>query len=276
MHVDKIIEYKSKEGKYTAKVILQPTADYPHGSYFYIDAEDIDILVANNGNYHLQARVGMPLVLHSSSVPLVEQISNKHLGSGNYIFRYENYCKFDLVDKNLDLEKTGEVVQRGTTEGFGYSKRLRAFIVETTEDGIRRQKVASPENNACKLRYSLENKNYTIPYNFMKDRSRCIDLLHLERAGVISDDETNFLLLKRIQDNPWYVYRYGLSEEFKKYGLKIPKFSLDSEKYMTHPITGQRFNPYIGEYKIQEVTVKDMASLVKADINLAKSYLSYL
>lgn len=45
-------------------------------------------------------------------------------------------------------------------------------------------------------------------------------------------------------DNPWYVYRFGLEGYCKDNHILVPAFSIDSNGFMVHPITGQKFCPY--------------------------------
>lgn len=44
-------------------------------------------------------------------------------------------------------------------------------------------------------------------------------------------------------NNAWYVYRYDLFDYFNENHIPIPAFSIDSDGFMTHPVTGQRLCP---------------------------------
>lgn len=81
-------------------------------------------------------------------------------------------------------------------------------------------------------------------YDFLKDRRKDIDILDLERTGQISEDEAIYRHVCRYaKDNAWYVYRYNLFEYFTENYISVPAFSIDSDGFMAHPITGQRLCP---------------------------------
>ena len=99
----------------------------------------------------------------------------------------------------------------------------------------------------CYLFSSLGiNDRSNFNYNFKLDRRNDLDILDLERTGIISQEEATYRHVRRyVDDNPWYVYRYGLEEYCKDNHIVIPNFTLDEQGFMIHPITGQRFCPYI-------------------------------
>lgn len=81
-------------------------------------------------------------------------------------------------------------------------------------------------------------------YDFLKDRRKDIDILDLERTGKISEDEAVYHHVCRYaKDNAWYVYRYDLFEYFRDNHLSVPAFSIDSDGFMVHSITGQKLCP---------------------------------
>ena len=80
-------------------------------------------------------------------------------------------------------------------------------------------------------------------YDFLKDRRKDLDLLDMERTGKISEAEAVYRHVLRYADNAWYVYRYNLFNYFKGNNIPVPNFSIDSNGFMVHSVTGQKLCP---------------------------------
>ena len=104
------------------------------------------------------------------------------------------------------------------------------------------------EIEACQLQYIVETdylrgrlgSNYYM-YDFLKDRRNDLDILDLERTGIISEEEATYKhVVRYASDNAWYYYRYNLEQYFKDNHLKVPNCKLDEQGYMIHPVTGKK------------------------------------
>ena len=104
-------------------------------------------------------------------------------------------------------------------------------------------KCVRTEEEAIQSAYLLEIEYEDYRYDFMKDRRHDLDLLDMERTGKISEDEAIYRHVLRYADNAWFYYRYNLTRYFADNHIPFPRYSLDSDGYMTHPITGQRLCP---------------------------------
>lgn len=81
-------------------------------------------------------------------------------------------------------------------------------------------------------------------FDFLKYRRGSEDLLDLERTGVLSEEEATYRHILRYKDNAWYYLRYNLEQYFKDYNIPVPKYSLNEQGFMIHPITGKKLCPF--------------------------------
>lgn len=127
----------------------------------------------------------------------------------------------------------------------GYSIAKRSFDPHININSWRiRAKYVRTEVEAIQLAYQLELQYEDYRYDFLKDRRKDLDILDMERTGKISEEEAIYRHVCRYAaDNAWYYFRYNLAEYFKDNNLKVPAYSLDSDGFMIHPITGQRLCP---------------------------------
>ena len=102
------------------------------------------------------------------------------------------------------------------------------------------------EFEVIKAVYSLHMQVYSdYNYNFYLDRRNDLDILDAELTSKITSDYAVYLHVKRyVEQNPWYVYRYGLEDYCRQHNIIIPNFSNDLEGFMINPTTGQRLCPY--------------------------------
>lgn len=129
-------------------------------------------------------------------------------------------------------------------KGYHKDKRFRSFrpYVVINFHHIY-DKCVRTEEEAIQSAYLLEIEYEDYRYDFMKDRRHDLDLLDMERTGKISEDEAIYRHVLRYADNAWFYYRYNLTRYFADNHIPFPRYSLDSDGYMTHPITGQRLCP---------------------------------
>lgn len=82
-------------------------------------------------------------------------------------------------------------------------------------------------------------------YNFLEDRRNDLDILDLERTGVLSHEESIYKhVLRYAKDNAWYYYRYNLVKYFKDNHIPAPKFITDEQGFMRHPVTNKLLCPF--------------------------------
>ena len=108
------------------------------------------------------------------------------------------------------------------------------------------------EYKACQLQYRLETeylrgilKDDYYMYNFLKDRRNDLDILDLERTGIISEEEATYKhVIRYAKDNAWYYYRYNLEQYFKDNHIPVPDFDEDEQGFMIDKITRKKLCPF--------------------------------
>ena len=247
MAVQEIKEFLQKDGSEVLKVILAPTKKFPEGSYFYCDAEDIDIVemytwYVHQGykNFYITARC-----LHEDKIVFHQKLALKKLGYYVDCIDHYNHVGFDNIDNNLYIVSTSENKQNSFIKGYIRDKRkLKSTWQVISKGNIALFKsMAKDEVTACKLRYQFERERCTHPYTILVDRSQSLDILDLERTGQISADEATYRHVLKYADNAWYYHRYNLEEYFRDNNIPVPKYALDLQGYMIHPITGEKLCP---------------------------------
>lgn len=92
------------------------------------------------------------------------------------------------------------------------------------------------------LRGILKDDYYM--YDFLKDRRGDLDILDLERTGIISAEEATYRhVIRYAKDNAWYYYRYNLEQYFKDNHIPVPDFDLDEQGFMIDKITRKKLCP---------------------------------
>lgn len=104
------------------------------------------------------------------------------------------------------------------------------------------------EDDVCRVQYELINivsdSKGMYSFDFKKYRRGSEDILDLERTGQISEEEATYRHVLQYADNAWYMLRYNLEQYYKENHIPIPKYSLDSNGFMVHPITGKKLCPF--------------------------------
>lgn len=258
MAIQRIEQYQQANGVSILKVFLRPTAKFPNG-YFYAPSEVIDLVQRYNWLLHQ----------HGNRVYV-----EAHVGSGHYrktiyfhkeLFKFYhgydwqdgidhlNLIEYDNTDNNLNATSHQQNGFNRPTKGYIYNTDYGTFQPRIRIDSKEYHPfpVTHREDEACiKQNYSeqiilkekLQDQYYM--FNFLKYRRGSEDILDLERTGIISEEEAIYRHILRYKDNAWFYLRYSLEQYFKDYHIQVPKYSLDTEGFMVHPITGQRLCPF--------------------------------
>lgn len=247
MAVLRIERYRQKNGKDILKVILKSTQNFPEG-YFYCDSCDEELVKQYSWCLLNQKQ---PYVVSNCYNCWGTQMKLFHQEKANNILNYyPDYInhidgiEYDNVNMNLDEVSQQQNIWCKMSKGYRKDKRCRSFQpCVVINSHIIHAKCVPTEVEACQSAYQLELQYEDYRYDFLKDRRKDTDLLDLERTGKISEEEAIYRHVLKYTYNAWYVYRYDLFEYFRDNHIPVPAFSLDSDGFMTHPITGQRLCP---------------------------------
>ena len=261
MAVQEIEQYRMKNGKDILKVILKPTKAFPNGGYFYAPAEAIDLVqekswcLAESGN-----RV---IVIASTSNSLGkftyhfhQELCKFYHGVGADYIDHINMVEVDNIDENLNVVTNQQNGLNRFTKGyavFNYNHSKLAFrpIIVLNGRNIYPFSCIHREDEACLkqcyaeqviLKEMMGDNFYQ--FNFYKYRRGELDLLDFERTGQISEEESTYKHILEIADNAWYYYRYNLRDYFLQYHIPAPKYRLDEQGFMIHPVTGEKLCPF--------------------------------
>ena len=247
MAVKGIENYRQKNGNDVLKVILKSTKVFPEGSYFYCDSCDEEL--DKNYTWGLMKQKQPYVVAIIGSHYSRQFLSFHQEKSFNILSYHPDYInhidgvEFDNTNMNLDVVNQQQNQWCRPTKGYGIVGRSFRPYVKVSSHLIH-AKCVRTEVEACQIAYQLEVTYEDYRYDFLRDRRKDIDLLDLERTGQISEEEAIYRhVLRHAANNAWYVYRYNLFDYFNEYRIPIPKYTLDFQGYMTHPITGQRLCP---------------------------------
>lgn len=253
MAVEKIEEYKQKDGLEVLKVLLVPTYKFPEGSYFYCDAEDIDLVKSYGWGFITKGKTAyISCHIKGKHAYFHGLLAVKKLGHPVDFIDHRNLVGFDNCDKNLFNVSMMENQQNQPIKGYSLISKTDyrrntierdIWLSHIKLNGRQRNFRQKNELEACVSRFNLEREFYTNPYDFKLDRSQSIDLLDLERTGQISAEEATYRHVLKYADNAWYYYRYGLEEYFRDNHIPVPSYALDELGYMIHPVTGQKLCP---------------------------------
>lgn len=246
MSVKCIEKYRQKNGNDILKVILKSTKNFPDGACFYCDSCDEELVRQYTWFLHNRKQPYIVAVIGSF---YSQQILRFHREKANNILNYYpdyinhiNGVEFDNANRNLDVVTVQQNNWCRPSKGYKIVGRsFRSCIAVNSYDIY--GKCVPTEVEACISVYQLEMQYENYHYDFMKDRRHDLDILDLERTGKISEEEAVYRHVLRYADNAWYYHRYSLAEYFKDNHLKVPDYTLDSDGFMTHPVTGQRLCP---------------------------------
>lgn len=256
--IEKIESYTQKNGNEILKVYCKPTSKFPKGFYFYTDLQAKDLISSYTWSLFVSNRnTNISVIRHKSDYTRgVEYFYRDYafnvLGYYPNFIDHVNGLEFDNTDENLNVVSKTQNSRNKQSLGYIFRHRLFASDYYAFEinveilDNILCQETRHTEIDAFESINRLQKKYYSdYNYNFLKDRRGELDLLDLERTGVVSAEEATYRHVRRFVDtNPWYAYRYNLQEYCKDNHIIIPDFRLDEQGFMIHPVTGKRFSPY--------------------------------
>lgn len=258
MAIQEIKEYRQKDGTDILKVIMKPTKLLPDWNYFYCDTKDIDLVEKYNWciecsrgklfrvSYHINGSHRRHLLLH-------RELACKYLGYYTNYIDHINGLEIDNVVDNLNIVTRQQNSYNRQTRGYKFvvvDYFIPSLIING--DSVRPYGVFKSEFEACQFQYKLETeylrgilKDDYYMYDFLKDRRNDLDILDLERTGIISEEEATYRhVIRYAKDNAWYYYRYNLEQYFRDNHIPVPDFTTDERGFMRHPITNQLLCPF--------------------------------
>lgn len=253
--VEKIESYTQKNGNEVLKVHIKVSADTPEElKYFYTDASNLDLVEKYSWRVNKGIQTNPVVTMIYKHLPNAKgllfhrEYAYKVLGYYPDYIDHINGLEIDNIDENLNVVTNQQNAFNRPTKGYGYNKRRpNGFTIRLSNNGKEKSGGAYPNEFECIKDITKKRADFgiTYDYNFLKDRRGELDLLDLERTGVVSEEEATYRHVRRFIDtNPWYVYRYNLQEYCKDNNIVIPDFRLDEQGFMIHPVTGKRFSPY--------------------------------
>ena len=227
-------------------------------NYFYTDIKALDLVERYSWRNSLNKARNIENVMRSYGGNWDKHSESFHRAYAFFVLGYYpqyidhlNGVEIDNVDSNLNVVTNSQNIRNKPSKGYLFKVSSYGVSYFETQLTILGQKiygtVAYNELDAFQSILELQSQYYSdFNYDFKLDRRNDLDILDLERTGVISQEEATYRHVRRyVDDNPWYVYRYVLEEYCKDNHIVIPNFTLDEQGFMIHPITGQRFCPYI-------------------------------
>lgn len=258
MAIERIEEYRQQNGVDILKVYTKPTKAFPSGGYFYAPAEVFD-LVKERGWFLNKIGNGIMITARNwgTCTSFHQELCKFYHGVYVDCIDHINIVDIDNTDGNLNIVTNQQNNLNKFTRGymFGVGKNYKiAFRPQIMFNG----QIYCPfsqvhkEDEACILQYKAETEilkemmgDDYYQFDFKKYRRGSEDILDLERTGVISEEEAIYRHVLKYSDNAWYMLRYGLEDYYRQYNIPIPQYSLDSDGFMVHPITGQKLCPFI-------------------------------
>ena len=261
MSVQKIEEYRQKDGTDILKVYCKPTSKFPKGSNcFYVDVEDKDIVdsytwllnkVAKNTYVSTRTRKGS--VCNLRILKLHQGLAYKYLGYYPDYIDHINGVGLDNVDSNLNVVTQQQNCFNKQSRGYIINFPCNSFTARIVIMGrpIFLYSSVHLENEVCQLQYKLETdylrsvfEDDYYMYDFLQDRRNDLDILDLERTGIISAEEATYRhVIRYAKDNAWYYYRYNLEQYFRDNHIPVPDFDLDEQGFMIDKITRKKLCP---------------------------------
>lgn len=256
MSVYKIEEHRQKNGVDILKVIMNPVKNLPNGGYFFCDADAIDLVESHVWYLHPE-KVAILIAASDSNRKTIyfhRELAHEILGYYPRCIDHISGCTLDNTDANLNAVTVKQNVHNKVSRGYSYSKIHAIFqsYLCIHSRMVSPYKPMHTEVEACKSAFLIENyylkealgQNCYI-YDFLKDRRKDLDILDLERTGIISEDEATYRhVMRYAKDNAWYYYRYNLEQYFRDNHIPVPDFATDEQGFMRHPITNQLLCPF--------------------------------
>lgn len=261
MAVERIEEYRQKNGVDILKVYCKPTDKFPEGmNFFYAPAEAIDLVNKYSWRLH-NSHSGVYVNAHDNNtykrdiIQFHRKLFEFYQG---YVWQglidHISHYEIDNTDENLNAVTRSQNGQNNFSRGYSlpasYCSRFHPQIMLCGRNNYPMGYIKT-EDRACKsqnyaeqvwLRRKLGNDWYM--FDFKKYRRGSEDIVDLERTGQISEEEATYRHILRYSDNAWYMLRYDLEQYYKDNHIPIPEYRLDENGFMIHPITGQKLCPF--------------------------------
>lgn len=253
MAIERIEEYRQQNNVDILKVYIKPTKAFPSGGYFYSPAEAID-LVKEKGWFLVKSGNGVVLMSRHgvTNTYFHQELCKFYHGMYVDCIDHVNMVEIDNTDENLNAVSSKQNLHNRFIKGYSYRADHNRFTPRFSYDftELTKYEAVYTENEACILQNVIENEIYKelndfYIFDFKKYRRGSEDILDLERTGQISEEEAVYRHILKYSDNAWYMLRYGLEDYYKENHIPIPQYSLDSNGFMVHPITGQKLCPFI-------------------------------
>lgn len=250
--VERVENYTQKDGQKILKVFYKPTKNFPEGlNYFYCDEDAEDLVQLYSWSLaHHSGHIAVVAYKNNTNISFHQEYAKKILGYSPSFIDHVNLLEFDNVDSNLNVVTNTQNQRNTRIKGYCYRQsptRTKRFQVSLrVNNKVLYIGDCSNELEAINLVYEARSKYYSdYNYNFKLDRKDDLDILDLERTGIISSDEAIYRhVMRYASDNAWYYYRYNLEQYFKDNHIAIPDFKLDNQGFMIHPVTDKRLYPY--------------------------------
>lgn len=256
MAVSEIKQYRQKDGTDILKVFTKPTKKFPDGGYFYVDAKDIDLvncydwfLVIQCNGSAVRASIGASY--SRQNFYLHQKLAYKYLSYYPECIDHINLLEIDNIDENLKVVNRQQNRYNSSTRGYEVHPYCFNPVIHINGKSLYLYSGVKTEIEACQLQYKTETKclrgilkdDYYM-YDFLKDRRNDLDILDLERTGVVSAEEATYKhVIRYAKDNAWYYYRYNLKQYFKDNHIPVPNFITDEDGFMRHPVTNKLLCP---------------------------------
>lgn len=258
--VERIEQYRQVNGVFILKVFLKPTVKFPEGrNFFYSPAEALSLVQKYTWCLNQQGN-RVYVVAHKGSDYCVKTIRfHKELFKfyQGYDWQEEvdhiNMIEFDNTDQNLNAVSHKQNQYNHFTKGYRYNNDWGHFQpqIKINSKLYCPFQITHREDEACMkqnyleqviLKEKLQDQYYM--FDFFKYRRGSEDILDLERTGIISEEEATYRHILKYSENAWYYLRYNLEDYFRQYHIPVPKYTLDTNGFMVHPVTNQRLYPF--------------------------------
>lgn len=267
--VERIEQYRQKNGTDILKVILKPTKNFPVGrNHFYTEADAEDLVkryawylensgIKNPRRYVMSHRNGDAnanrLLFHKELYKLYAGVD------ANLVIDHFNMIEFDDTDANLTQVNVRQNQYNTFCRGYTVTDNRHLsgnlYFIPTVSVSRKSKRPFGckiyKEDEACKLQYELETVwlkeqlgSDTYSFNILAYRRGSEGILDLERTGQISAEEATYRHILKYADNAWYVLRYGLEQYFKDNRIPMPEYKLDSDGFMIHSIINKKLCPF--------------------------------
>lgn len=232
------------------KVILKPTKKFPNG-YFYTDDNEITreliesyswCLYQNKSNIYVVA-----IIYGQKGLRFHQEYAYRVLGYYPNCIDHINGVEIDNRDINLNVVTQQQNILNKPSIGYYFDISRNRFRPNYKLNGkVIYGNCYKSEPETLLVALKLREEIYSdYNYNFLLDRRDDSDIVDLELTGQITQEQATEMHVRRyVENNPWYVYRYGLEDYCKEHDILVPDFDIDSQGFMINPVTRQRLCPY--------------------------------